>query len=128
MLPQLGREASVVGTEWEVGLALRHWLAPLSFDGSLEICIDYSTDWKRCVASYCCVDNCDMPAWISGRHINREIDVADAERYWRQNGRRAHYALHDQKANRFAFQIHAAMEFSEGSDVERFIPRTGASQ
>lgn len=95
VLPQLGKEPAVVGTEEELRQALLEWLAKL---GPVEICIDYSTDWDLFL------DLCqERPAGVTARLISSELDQTKIEQYWRENGRRAHHALHDAKANRFAF-------------------------
>lgn len=44
-----------------------------------------------------------LPAWIKGRNIRGKLAAVDVERYWQENGRQAHHALHDARANRFAF-------------------------
>lgn len=93
VLPQLGKESAVVGTEEELRQALLNWLAEL---GPVEICVDYSTDWDLFL------DLCqECPAGVTSKLIG--LDPRLVEQYWRENGRKAHHALHDAKANRFAF-------------------------
>lgn len=92
VLPQLGQEPAVVGTETELQAALLGWLAQFE---QMEIYVDYSTDWDLFL------DLCqERPANVTCRLIGP--DPVKVEQYWREHGRRSHHALHDAKAARFA--------------------------
>lgn len=101
VLPFLGKEPAVIGTEEEIGQLLRMWLA--QFD-QVEVCVDYSMDFE--LFSYLVRDpvSLEIPAGYRGRNICNDIADIDVERYWELNGRNAHHALHDARANRFAFE------------------------
>lgn len=94
VLPQLGKETgAIVGTAAEIREALLTWLSQV---GPLDIYVDYRTDWDLLL------DLCeDLPANVAGQFV--EFDGREIERYWAENGRRAHHALHDAKANCFSF-------------------------
>lgn len=100
VLPQLGREPAVVGTEQHISAALQQWLA--QFD-QVEVCFDYPTDFEWFYYLVRDPETLILPAWIKGRNIRGELAAVDIEHYWQENGRQAHHALHDARANRFAF-------------------------
>lgn len=101
VLPLLGKEPAIIGTEEEIGLQLRAWLK--QFD-QIEVCVDYSVDFE--LFSYLVRDPCtlEVPQSCRGRNIWNEISAVDIERYWEVSGRNAHHALHDARANKFAFE------------------------
>lgn len=101
VLPLLGSEAAFVGTEAELSAALKKWLAQFN---EVEICVDYSVDFE--LFSYLVRDpeTLALPVGIKWRNIWSEIAAVDIESYWRENGRRAHHALHDARANKFAYE------------------------
>lgn len=100
VLPLLGQEPAIVGTEEEIGAALKAWLAQFT---AVEVCFDYAMDFELFVYLVRNPETLKMPGQISGRNINSDIDEQDLEQYWTENGRKEHHALHDAKANRFAF-------------------------
>lgn len=101
VLPLLGKGATIVGTEEEVAVALKAWLAP--FD-QVELCFDYEMDFELFYYLARDPDTLVIPERIKGHNIKREIDERDIERYWQENGRKAHHALHDARANLYAFR------------------------
>lgn len=100
VLPQLGQESAIIGTEEEIAVALKAWLAQFV---SVEVCFDYAMDFELFHYLVRDPDTLHMPEWIAGQNIKRVIDERAIERYWRENGRKAHHALHDARANRYAF-------------------------
>lgn len=100
VLPQLGREPAIVGTEQDISAALQQWL--MQFD-QVEVCFDYPTDFEWFFYLVRDAETLELPRSIKWRNIRGDLDAADIEHYWRENGRQAHHALHDAKANRFAF-------------------------
>lgn len=105
VLPQLGQAPAIAGTEPELRQALRAWLTQFE---EVEVCFDYSTDWELFYYLVRDPDDFSFPVKVSARLINAEIDPADIERYWQENGRKAHHALYDAKANRYAFLLSLA--------------------
>lgn len=101
VLPLLGMEPAIVGTEEEIGVLLRAWLK--QFD-QIQVCVDYSVDFE--LFRYLVRDpfTLEIPQSCHGCNIWNEISEDDIERYWEVNGRNAHHALHDARANRFAFE------------------------
>jgi len=119
ILPRLGAEAAAVGNEGETGKALHAWLK--QFD-TAEICFDYVLDWEFFVGLVRDPDSYKLPPGVVGRNIKAMLDPSDLASYWRENGKLDHHALHDARANRFAFQ--AALVRQEkmailGSDDEK---------
>jgi hypothetical protein len=95
VLTQLGKDPACVGSSEEIRSALLKWLGQFQ---KVEICVDYSTDWDLLI------DLCQrLPDHVTGRNIASDLDPIRIEQYWRKNGRRAHHALHDARANQFAF-------------------------
>lgn len=93
VLPKLGKEPAVVGTAADLRTAVLEWLAEV---GPIDIYVDYQTDWDLLI------DLCyELPPTVRGK-IGL-FDEQEIERYWRENGRQAHHALHDARANRFSF-------------------------
>lgn len=107
VLPLLGRECPIAGTEEEIGTALRAWLTRFE---DVEICVDYPTDFELFGYLVRDPDTLALPAHVKGCNIRNIIDAADIERYWRKNGRMAHHALHDARANRYAFECHVSAQ------------------
>lgn len=103
VLPQLGREAPIVGTEQYLATELARWLEQFRPHAPILVSVDYPTDWELFTYLARDVDTLSMPAWIKGQSIRGAIDPRDLEQYWSVHGRSAHHALHDARANRFAY-------------------------
>lgn len=105
VLPQLGQESPVTGTEAEVGAALRDWLTQFK---EIEVCFDYTADLEFFCYLVRDPEDLSLPSIVSAaRHIGKDINPVDIELYWKSNGRKAHHALHDARANRFAYSCRA---------------------
>jgi hypothetical protein len=100
VVPQLGREPALVGTEPEISTALLRWLIQF---GPVEVCFDYATNFEWFFYLVRNSETLELPGSIKWRNIRGDLAAADIEQYWRENGRQAHHALHDAKANRSAF-------------------------
>jgi hypothetical protein len=100
VLPQLGHGATIVGSEEDVGAALRLWLSQFS---NVEVCVDYVMDFELFSTLARDPETLELPPGVTGRNIRNELSLVDIEEYWRENGRQMHHALHDAKANRFAY-------------------------
>jgi len=103
VLPQLGLDLNVIGTEDELGARLKTWLQQFEAAAPLMVCVDHPTDWEFFTYLVRDPETLAMPAWVSGRSISREVDPREIEQYWVANGRRAHHALHDARALRAAW-------------------------
>jgi hypothetical protein len=108
VLPQLGLETAVIGSESHLGVRLKAWLEQFRSAAPVIVSVDYPMDWELFTYLVRDTENLTMPSWIKGQSIRNEIDPKDVERYWMENGRRAHHALHDARANRFAYLQHLA--------------------
>lgn len=100
VLPLLGSEPAIVGNESEVSAALREWLKQFN---EVEVCVDYTVDLELFGYLVRDPDTLAIPSTIQGHNIWNEIAAVDIEQYWVENGRLAHHALHDARANRFAY-------------------------
>ena len=107
VLPWLRREPAIIGNEGEVRAALLTWLDQFP---EIEICVDHATDWDLFLDLCKDPDTLTLRSGIRGRNIRGEIIASDVERYWQRHGRKDHHALHDARANRFAFLARSAPE------------------
>jgi hypothetical protein len=112
ILPLLGSEPAIIGTEQDISTALWKWLA--QFD-QVEVCFDDPADFEW--FHYLARDRETVASSerIKARNICGELAAVDVERYWQENGRRAHHALHDARANRFAFMC--SIQATQGDPV-----------
>lgn len=104
VLPKLGTIPAETGTRAAIGAALKRWL--LDLGGDVEICFDYSGDWKF---FYCLVADPEtgaLPKSVRGTNINAQISDLDLEQYWIDHGCNDHHALYDARANRYALEQH----------------------
>jgi hypothetical protein len=106
VLPQLGGDAAIIGSEEHLGAHLQTWLEQFRSSGPVIVSVDYPTDWELFTYLVRDPDTLGTPSWIKGQSIRDMIAPQDVERYWNANGRRAHHALHDARANRYAYLEH----------------------
>lgn len=104
VLPQLGADPAVIGTEAEISARLKDWLAQFRSAEPVLVSVDHPTDWELFTYLVRDEDTLQTPDWLKGQLIRGAIDPRDIEAYWQANGRRAHHALHDARANRYAFK------------------------
>jgi len=103
VLPQLRQDGSEAFTEEELGSRVREWLAQFQPVAPVLISVDHPVDWELCSYLVRDPESLVMPTWVKGQSIRGAIDPLLIELYWTQHGRRSHHALHDARANRFAF-------------------------
>jgi len=103
VLPQLGQEGVAVLSEVELARDLTTWLDQFRSFGSVLICVDHPTDWELFAQLVRDGETLKVPSWLKGTSIRAAIHGRHIESYWQLYGRRAHHALHDARANRFAF-------------------------
>jgi len=104
VLPQLGRHPELRGTEAEIAARLTAWLAQFEANRPLLVSVDHPTDWELFCYLVRDAETLTMPDWIKGQSIRGAIDPRQIEAYWQIHGRQAHHALHDARANRYAFE------------------------
>lgn len=104
VVPQLGAEPSAIGTESEIAARLKCWLAQFQANAPVVVSVDHPTDWELFTHLARDDETLKVPNWITGQSIRAAIDPRNIEAYWELHGRRAHHALHDAKALRFAWQ------------------------
>ncbi|MCA1322877.1 3'-5' exoribonuclease [Herbaspirillum sp. alder98] len=83
---------------------LRHrilsWLNLIRNDGAtVAICFDYQTDWDLFNDAM----DYRIPDWCCPRSIARNINELLRYSFYKKNSLPEHHALHDAKANRYAF-------------------------
>jgi hypothetical protein len=100
VLPQLNQGEVLQGGKAEIGKRLCEWLNEFS---SIEICTDYFGDWEL-LLDLLDAQGSRLTTTIAYLNIAKHIDTRDVEMYWKQNGRRSHHALHDARANRYAYK------------------------
>jgi len=105
VLPQLGADPAAVGTEKEMGLRLKSWLRQFRPAAPVLVSVDHPIDWELFTYLVRDEDTLTVPSWLSGQSICAAIDARDVEIYWETHGRRAHHALHDARANRYAWNM-----------------------
>jgi len=105
VLPQLGHASDFVGSEDELSAALKKWLEQFKPLAPVLVSVDYPMDWELFTYLVRDADLLTMPSWIKGQSIRDAMDPRDVEQYWTLHGRSAHHALHDARANRFAFLL-----------------------
>jgi len=108
VLPQLGQEGVPVLSEIELSGRLIAWLEQFRSFGLVAVCVDHPTDWELFAQLVRDSETLQVPHWLKGISIRPTIDARDVETYWQLHGRHAHHALHDARANRFAFERRAA--------------------
>jgi len=106
VLPLLGREAPIIGSEQHLSDHLKLWLEQFRPTSPVIVSVDYPMDWELFTYLVRDTETLNTPAWIKGQSIRNAIDPKDIEQYWAVNGRLAHHALHDARANRFAYSKH----------------------
>lgn len=104
VLPQLGADPAAVGSEAEIAARLKDWLAQFKSAEPVLVSVDHPTDWELFTYLVRDEDTLEVPNWIKGQSIRAGIDPRDIEEYWQLNGRHDHHALHDARANRYAFK------------------------
>lgn len=101
VLPLLGQEPAFVGTLKEIGSKLQLWLG--QFD-QVEICVDYSKDYELFGDLVRDPWFLDIHPAYRCRNIWNDIAAVDLSPYWAEQGRHEHHALHDARANKYAFE------------------------
>ena len=101
VLPKLGSQLSIKGTELEIGRALLTWLG--EFTEVLVICSDHAYDWEYFCYLVRDPQSLEIPERMSWRNLTPYLQARDVELYWSTFGRNDHHALYDARANKFAF-------------------------
>ena len=100
VLPQLGRKPDRVFTCAQLGVELMQWLESVRPAGEkVHICFDFYADGDLLVAAL----GVPLPDWCELRNVWSQIDDVKVVLFFRQTGLPNHHALHDAKANQFAY-------------------------
>ncbi|WP_257010195.1 3'-5' exoribonuclease [Burkholderia ubonensis] len=98
VLPQLGQFPGRSMPARQFRDELRAWLLAVPVKPKRILCFDYQGDFDLL---YDLLDG-NIPAGWKCEHIGRRLNMERLEAYFRQHGGR-HHALHDARANAYAF-------------------------
>lgn len=98
VLPQLGQFPGRSMPATRLRDELRAWLLAMPTKPKRILCFDYQGDYDLVLDL---LDG-EMPVGWKCEHVGGKLDVERLERYFREHGGR-HHALHDARANAFAF-------------------------
>jgi len=99
VLPQLGQNPGCVFTREALRAALVAWLAQLDSESERLLCFDWFGDWEL----LCDLLDGPPPGW-QAINVGGLLDRHRSEDYYRLHGAPRHHALHDARANAFAFR------------------------
>jgi len=101
VLPQLGQDPHAQMTDTELFINLNAWLRLVRpRNEGLEICYDAAVDWSLLNQ----VLNGQVPEWCSPRLIDDRISELLRHDFHVKTGLPEHHALHDARANCYAFR------------------------
>ena len=101
VLPQLQREEADYCSHANLRHRILTWLTVVrGTNEPVVIGYDSKTDWNLFVDAL----NGVVPTWCSGRDIYYCLNCWLLENYYRASGDKEHHALHDARANRYAFR------------------------
>lgn len=101
VIPQLGKEPDALMDKDALSEAITHWLARVRrANDTVVICYDFETDWNLL---YAVLDG-NVPSWCHRRLVAVQINELLRHEYRKQNAQSAHHALHDARANCYAFR------------------------
>jgi hypothetical protein len=101
VIPMLGKELTTQVSQDELYLRMSNWLRIVRpKDEVLEICYDYQTDWDL---FHKALDG-RIPNWCAPRLVADRINELLRFDYHEKNALPEHHALHDARANRYAFR------------------------
>lgn len=98
VLPQLGQISGRSMPFAQLHDELRAWLSAIPAKPKRVLCFDYQGDYDLVLDL---LDSAIPSGWTC-EHVRHQLDVERLERYFREHGGR-HHALHDARANAFAF-------------------------
>lgn len=98
VLPQLGQISGRSMPFAQLHDELRSWLLAIPAKTKRVLCFDYQGDYDLVLDL---LDGAIPSSWAC-EHVRHRLDAERLERYFREHGGR-HHALHDARANAFAF-------------------------
>ena len=98
VVPQLGKSPDRVFAYEQLRVELLSWLEQLSSETDPRLCFDYVGDWELLLALLT-----ELPDQWTTEQVVQNIDQDRLEAYYCKHGGR-HHALHDARANCFAFE------------------------
>lgn len=106
VIPLLDQYPELKCSKDELKLQILKWLQIVRTTHGIkfEICFDYQTDWDLFVDIF----DGEIPQFIQPRLISQEISELLLYEFWKHNhDLREHRALHDARANAYAFRKNA---------------------
>ena len=101
VLPQLGKVPDAFCPTSMLRERIVTYLARVrAGEGDIIIAYDYSTDWWLL---YEALDQ-TIPRWVSNALVWSDLSELLIEDYWKKTGESQHHALHDARANRYAYR------------------------
>ena len=101
VLPQLGKEPEAFCPLPQLRDRIITYLARVrAGEEEIVVAYDYSTDWWLL---YEAVDQ-NVPRWVRNVLVWSDLDEMLIEDYWKKTGECRHHALHDARANRYAYR------------------------
>ncbi len=101
VLPYLGREPSAACTVFELRSRVLTWIETIRRpQEEVVICVDNQIDIDLL---YNALDY-RLPGWMACCLIGHDVDKERIKRFFADNGLPRHHALHDARANRYAYR------------------------
>ena len=101
VLPQLGQVPNAFCPRPDLRLRILTWLSLVrQGDERLLIVYDYTTDWSLFIDAL----DYDVPVWCEGENVACDINKHLLRQYFATTGQQEHHALHDARANRYAYR------------------------
>src|SRR3569833_2601750 len=96
VLPLLGKEPAVIGSEEEIGQALKEWLAQF---GEVEVCYDYAADFEFFSYQIQNKKTQKMPSGIVGHNIKEKNQTTKKKHKKHKHKQKTQQTKHNARAN-----------------------------
>lgn len=100
VLPQLGKAPDSRVNRQELKKRLLGWFNQFNDCGGVIVASDYNGDWTL----LCDALDDEIPAWIGHGNIWDHLNDLLVEQFFMETGLSDHHALHDAKANKYAYR------------------------
>lgn len=100
VLPLLGKDPRAICEQGQAKDRILTWLKSVRSDaGDVYVCVDYEADWEL----LCEALDYEPPHWLRRKMIRQNLDQILLYEFHIQTGLPQHHALHDAKANQYAY-------------------------
>jgi len=101
VLPQLGKEPNAACSKFELRSRILTWIETIRPGGEeVVICGDNQVD----IDLLCDALDYRLPGWMEFLLIGHDVDQSLISRFFLEEGLSKHHALHDARANRYAYR------------------------